>query len=423
MNKWLCIVLGLLFTVSLNAQVRDTLRLTITKVEKKPADTVYYFSTRIDTIALQTIKTDTSKIVKDVNQKDLEETKYKIKLLGQIRVNSYYDFSGMTNTEGFMPYDIPIGEQDIEGLSSIYIGARQSRLGMEGTANTQVGSIKVYMEVDFASATESYWRLRHAYAEWNYFKIGYTYSTFMDNASMPNTVEFEGPNSAMSKRHGLIRYERKFGLQSIVGVSVETPHSDYYNPADTLIQNKNKQSDFDLAARYKFFKPWGHFQVAGIYRRINYLHLGSMEKMNGWGLLASTIINLNEKSTLYAQYSLGNGIANYYVGFSNKQLDAVYDPTADNMELKAIKGGYITYNYKLMPKMTVSATLGISYIDHYNFEPLNSFWSSQYFALTYFYDPIETISLGAELTAGSRTNIDKEKGNATRISVLGSFSF
>lgn len=392
-------------------------------MEKKPSDTVFYFSSRVDTIAMQPITTDTSKIVKDINPQDLSETKYQIKLLGQIRVNSYYDFDGMTNTEGFIPYDIPVGEEDIEGLSSVYIGARQTRLGMEGNANTKVGKIRAYMDFDFVSSTESYWRLRHAFVEWGYLKIGQTWSTFMDNASLPNTVEFEGPNSAMSKRHGLVRYERKFGEQHIGGFSLETPHSDYYNPADTLLQNKNKQSDFDLAARYKFFEKWGHFQIAAIYRRINYLHSGSMEKMNGWGLLASSIINLNQKSTLYAQYSLGKGIANYYVGFSGKQLDAVHDPVADNMLLKKIQGGYVNFNYHFIPKMTLSATAGLSFIEDYDFEPNDAFWSSQYLAITYFYKPIETISLGAEVTTGSRINKDEQKGSATRISVLGSFSF
>jgi hypothetical protein len=152
-------------SLTATAQQRDTLKLTITKIDKRVIpDTVYSFSSRVDTIALQPLKADTSKIVKDVNKQDLAESKYNIKLMGSVRVNGFYDFSGMTSTEGFMPYDIPVGAADIPGLSSIYIGARQSRLGVEGTANTKVGKIRTYMEVDFASSTESFWRLRHAYA-------------------------------------------------------------------------------------------------------------------------------------------------------------------------------------------------------------------------------------------------------------------
>jgi hypothetical protein len=130
---------------SSGAQVRDTLKLTITKVEKKPADTVYYFSSRVDTIAMQPVKTDTSKIVTDKNTQDLQASKYEIKFMGSIRANGYYDFNGMKSTEGFLPYDIPVGEEKIEGLSSVYIGARQSRFGIEGEAFTRVGHIVTYM--------------------------------------------------------------------------------------------------------------------------------------------------------------------------------------------------------------------------------------------------------------------------------------
>ena len=264
-KKFLLIMLAM-FYMNCQAQVRDTLKLTITKIERQiKTDTVYLFSSRVDTIALQPIKTDTSKVAKDINPLDLAESKYKIKFMGSLRVNAYYDLTGMTNTEGFVPYDIPVGAEVIEGLSSIYTGARQSRLGVEGSANTRAGKIKTYIEVDFASKSESLLRLRHAYAEWNFFKLGYSWSTFMDNASLPTTIDFEGPNSSLSKRLGIIRYERKYGNHSIAGISLESPVSDYYNPADSLLGNKNKQSNFDIAGRYKYLNKLGHIQIAGIF--------------------------------------------------------------------------------------------------------------------------------------------------------------
>lgn len=413
----------LLMMAGLQAQVRDTLKVQMTRIEHPPADTVFYFSSRVDTLAIFPTKTDTSKRVEDKNEQDLKDSKYKIKVMGGVRVNGYYDFSGMTSTEGFLPYDIPVGEQQIDDLSSVYIGARQSRFGIEGEANTKVGHIRTYMEVDFASSTGSFWRLRHAYAEWNYFKIGYTWSTFMDNASLPTTVEFEGPNSSLSKRHGLIRYERKYGEQSIVGVSIEAPVSDYFNPADSLLEGKNKQGNFDIAGRYKHLQKWGHVQMAGIFRRIDYLNDDHIDELYGWGILLSSVYKPNEKNNLYAQYSLGQSIANYYVGFSNRQLDAVYDPEADNMTRKFIQGGFLTYTHIFSPVWRFSATFGVSYLEVKEFEPAETFKSSRYLASNIFYYPIETINIGFEFTAGSRTNNDDQTGKATRISMIAGFSF
>ena len=422
MKKYLPFVF-LFVSSGLHAQVRDTLRVIMTKIERAPADTVFYFSSRVDTLAIFPTKTDTAKMVEDKNAQDLKDSKYKIKVMGGVRVNGYYDFSGMTSTEGFLPYDIPVGEQQIDDLSSVYIGARQSRFGIEGEANTKVGHIRTYMEVDFASTTSSFWRLRHAYAEWNYFKIGHTWSTFMDNASLPTTVEFEGPNSSLSKRHGLIRYERKYGEQSIVGVSIEAPVSDYFNPADSLLEGKNKQGNFDLAGRYKHLQKWGHIQLAGIFRRIDYLNDDQIDVLYGWGILLSSVYKLNEKNTFYTQYSLGESIANYYVGFSNRQLDAVYDPEADNMTRKFIQGGFLTYTHIFSPVWRFSATFGVSYLEVKEFEPAETFKSSRYFATNIFYYPIETINIGLEYTAGSRTNKDDQTGHATRISMIAGFSF
>jgi hypothetical protein len=406
------------------AQVRDTLKLTITRVERQiKTDTVYSFTSRVDTIALQPVKTDTSKVAKDINPQDLAESRYRIKFLGSIRANAYYDLSGMTSTEGFMPYDIPVGEDKIEGLSSVYTGARQSRIGVEGNANTRAGKIKTYLEADFASKSESLLRLRHAYAEWNFFKLGYTWSTFMDNASLPTTVDFEGPNSSLSKRHGIIRYERKYGEKSIAGVSLESPQTDYFNPADSLLQNKSIQGDFDIAGRYKYFTGLSHIQIAGILRRIQYYNQAKMDVLYGWGVLLSTNININENNILFGQYSFGQGIANYYVGFVGRQLDAVYDPVSERMTLKSIRGGFLTYTFILNPAWRFSFTGGTSYISGKDFEAADAFLSSKYFASNVFFNPIETIRLGFEVTTGSRTNLDLQKGNSTRISVLANFDF
>jgi hypothetical protein len=253
--------------------------------------------------------------------------------------------------------------------------------------------------------------------------LGYSWSTFLDNASTPTTIDFEGPNSSLSKRHGIIRYERKLGNKSTAGISIESPETDYYNPADSLISNKNKQGNFDIAGRYKYDIGAGHVQLAGIFRRIGYLQQTEMDVMYGWGLLLSTSIYITDKSAFFGQYSFGNGIANYYAGFAGRQLDAVYDPGAEAMRLKSIRGGFVTYSFVYNPSWRFSLTAGTSTIKGYDFEADDTFMSSKYFAGNMFYNPIETIRMGIELTTGSRTNLDKQTGRSTRISLLASFDF
>jgi hypothetical protein len=245
----------------------------------------------------------------------------------------------------------------------------------------------------------------------------------MDNASLPKTVEFEGPNSSLSKRHGLIRYERIIKTRNILGVSIESPKADYYNPADTMIDDASKQRNLDIAGRYKYFDDWGHVQFAGIFRRIDVFQESKMEVEYGWGILLSSTIHLTEKHQINAQYSVGKGIAYYYVGFTGRRLDAVYNPNTNHMMLKGIYGGFINYSFRYNPLLVFSVIGGISKMKGEDFEPDDTFLSSQYFGVNIFYNPIETISLGIEATTGTRKNLDHQKGDATRISMLAKFDF
>jgi hypothetical protein len=67
--------------------------------------------------------------------------------------------------------------------------------------------------------------------------------------------------------------------------------------------------------------------------------------------------------------------------------------------------------------------LGSSYIKGMDFEPDDTFLSSMYLASNLFYNPIETIRLGFEVTTGSRRNQDKQVGRSARLSLLASFDF
>jgi hypothetical protein len=66
---------------------------------------------------------------------------------------------------------------------------------------------------------------------------------------------------------------------------------------------------------------------------------------------------------------------------------------------------------------------GISQIEGEEFEPADTFKSSNYYGANIFYNPIQTISIGLEVSSGSRKNLDNQNGNATRISMLAKFDF
>jgi hypothetical protein len=83
----------------------------------------------------------------------------------------------------------------------------------------------------------------------------------------------------------------------------------------------------------------------------------------------------------------------------------------------------VTYSFIYNPSWRFSVTGGTSYIKGMDFEPDDTFLSSMYLASNLFYNPIETIRLGFEVTTGSRRNQDKQVGRSARLSLLASFDF
>ena len=205
--------------------------------------------------------------------------------------------------------------------------------------------MKAYIEADFAGTEGRYnMRLRHAYGQIAYFTVGHTWTTFTDLEAIPYTVDFEGPNSLIGVRQGLIRFEQNLSKRIEYGLGVENPSSDFYNPYDSTGLRK-RQTDFDLVVRIKWKKKHSHIQLAGVGRRISYLNINAERKaILGWGVLLSGVFNIKEKEKIYFQYIIGKGVARYIGGLEGKQLDA-YPNNKGEIEALPVYGGYFAFEH------------------------------------------------------------------------------
>ena len=64
-------------------------------------------------------------------------------------------------------------------------------------ANSVLGKYTVYVESDFRGGQDYGFRLRQAYVNARGFLVGQTWSTFVDPAAAPPTIDYEGPNGVM----------------------------------------------------------------------------------------------------------------------------------------------------------------------------------------------------------------------------------
>ncbi len=370
-----------------------------------------------------TMVTDTSKLVRSVHPQDLEKAKLQIRWRGYVKFNSYYDYSGLKSTEGFLTYEIPVDPLLNKNFTGLYAGARQSRLGMETSINSKIGLMRTYIEGDFAGSNYPLaFRLRHAYGQIGYWTFGHTWSTFTDLAAIPRTVDLEGPNSGVFVRHGLIRYERRSGDDDLeYGVSLENPRKDFENAYDTL--GIDLQQSFDIAARLRM-EPGelGHFQFAVVFREIFYSHPTGPKYLPGFGFQLSGSINTSPKTHVRFQLVYGSAISRYITTLEGRGLD-VY-PRADGiMDPLRSSGSYLSFEYFWRQNWSFSAIAGMVYLWYPRSQPDDSFRSSYYGSVNAFWEPIEILRVGTELTVGKRTNYDRQSGTAVRLQFAAIFYF
>ena len=120
---------------------------------------------------------------------------------GRIKLDIIRDFNPIGSEDSFDPRTIPI--EGSEGGNS-QLHARETRLFLDMRGPVEGKELRMYIETDFYGSG-SVFRLRHAYGSWGGLLAGQTWSTFLDDANFPNTIDFESPMAFPSIRQAQVR--------------------------------------------------------------------------------------------------------------------------------------------------------------------------------------------------------------------------
>jgi hypothetical protein len=316
------------------------------------------------------------------------------------------------------PVKLPAFENEFGEDGHFYAGVRQSRLGVRGFVPTDLGELKTIFEFELfgtgVDAGQTTFRLRHAWGELGHFGAGQTWSPFMDIDVFPNSVEYWGPNGMVFFRNVQLRWMPLMGDTS-VAIALERPgasadQGDYAG----RIELQNVRGRFplpDLSAHVRKTGSWGHLQLAGILRRIQWDDLLEDQfqlsgSATGWGLHASTNVKFG-KDTLRASLMYGAGVQNYMndapvdVGIENNFSDPVTPIVGKALPLLGLS---VFYDRTWNDEWT--STLGYSLldIDNTDGQSNDAFKKGQYALANILYYPAPNLLFGPELQWGKRDN-------------------
>ncbi|MHB1218974.1 MAG: DcaP family trimeric outer membrane transporter [Alphaproteobacteria bacterium] len=252
-----------------------------------------------------------------------------ISFSGYVKADSFFTMNAPSTAIGdsFAVTAIPLKSSAANSQGGDFrMHSRQSRIRFDSRTPTDWGSLRTRIEGDFfgpagnqrVSNSDSF-RVRHAYGQLGPVLAGQTWSTFMDQDTFFDTVDFYGAAGQEFTRQTQIRYTASVMDALSADLAIENPEQNNAVTAGAnaaLTQNVNgvdRMPDFVAALRYR--PSWGAVNVSGVARNFNYNSGNNFDDSTwGGGGHAGVTVKLWGKDTVAGVVNYGKGLGRYVNG-------------------------------------------------------------------------------------------------------------
>ncbi|HMQ70513.1 MAG TPA: DcaP family trimeric outer membrane transporter, partial [Ignavibacteria bacterium] len=245
--------------------------------------------------------------------------KFSLGIGGFFNLTTSFDFDGITDNLDFVTYDIDVPKDSIQN-SQYQMFANTSTLYFKVINKTSNGNLVGYVNANFRGP-ESTFSLFQVYVKYIGFELGQDWSTFVDLASFPTTVNYTGLNAMPEAVNTMIRYTKTFSKNWEFGIGAEMP--DFSTSYANTISLKQNVPDIPVYLEYNFDES--HVRLSGIYRNLLYRndYLNENQTETGAAVSLTGNVDITKKAQIYFQGLYGKGIGNYVQDLSIDELNAV----------------------------------------------------------------------------------------------------
>lgn len=348
-----------------------------------------------------------------------------LKIGGQVRFTAVNSLDALGSEDRFITSSIPIeGTEEAGKESRVTYIASPSRLNFDLRTPTGLGSMRAFVEADYAGPDNSF-RLRHAFGQWSKFLIGQTWSTFADPEANPDGIDFEGLNAIALFRQPQIRWTTSVGGNKTVALAAENPRPDVTGAAGV-----NQIPDVVARIRWEperargvlgLLQGIGHVQAAALARQVRaepsaFPNTTVATAGFGFSLSGRLAPGLwNERDDITWALYAGKGIGRYITDLRRAGgQDAVYDPEANTVAALPVAATYAGYQHHWSETMRSTATFGWVYVDNLDIQDGSALHQTLRYSINLSWSPIPRLDLVGEFLSGQRFNKDGEKGTASQ---------
>jgi DcaP outer membrane protein len=165
-----------------------------------------------------------------------------IKFNAKRRVDFTEDPQNTGNRDRFVTAQIPVDGDFFQGEGKQFnVNAKGSQLSLDVRAPELPGSPRFYYHNDFfgSGGADLNFRVRQLYGQIFNVVLGQSFSVFEDPDAWPDTVDYEGPNSAIFARRPLVRYQWQVAKKWQLNFGLEKPSSEVDTSIDPDAQQVN----------------------------------------------------------------------------------------------------------------------------------------------------------------------------------------
>jgi len=370
-------------------------------------------------------------------------TNTSFRLRGFARLVGLYDFNPIFFKDQFITSGIPVPQTHGENANW---SARISRIGLETWTPTTFfdWNVHTFIDADFIQGPEQTFsggsnpfRLRNAWIDFGYFRLGQQDTVFMDSQAWPSTVDFAGPRGIANLRLPLARMTLPLSDTVYWATGVQQPFSDI----TTNGLGKGIQEMPDFATHIRYEGNFGHAQLSSIFRLIGFQPtVGDTINKFGWGVSASTVFHPwalltgsdpvhNEHPTglelsrILLQYNFGWGIGRNIDDLLGLGLDAQVDPVTGQLHTVYAAGWSASYEHYFNEKWLANFTYSSVLTGSSPNQPGSTYDGAKYLAVSLWWIPVGGFSTGIEYVWGQRRDLDGQRAIANRIDGLVQFNF
>jgi len=316
----------------------------------------------------------------------------------------------------FVTAVIPVKSDPAFGGGGVFnINAKGSQMSLDVRAPGIDGSPRFFYQNDFYGDDDGEfpYRVDLLYGEIYNVVVGMTYSVFEDPDAWPDTVDYEGPNSAIFARRPLARVMLQLTDAWHVNLGVEQPESEVDNSIDPNGSGVNHWPDVGANIRWEA-EEVGHVQVAAIVRQIGYDGpVTGHQRTLGWGVNAAAAFSLFESDSVQGQVTYGEGIFRY-LNDNFVANDAAFDEDGDLTAIPCL-AVMLGYTHQWNEAWRSTASWGRVSLDNQSSQDPTAYATTQYASLNVIWQIRKRLTLGLEGLYGSKEQNDGDEGNVFRV--------